>query len=96
MDRGCCGLWIEQCGVLGSRICMMMVRSVTEEGDDAIADVAKHAVEFLLGVEPVVLAQSSIVVADVLEDLLVEAAAHWGDDEDAGGDTCDDVGGLDH
>ena len=54
-----------------------------EEGDDAIADIAEHIVKLLLGVEAIVLSQSGVVVADVLEDLFVESLAGRRHDEDA-------------
>lgn len=54
-----------------------------EEVDRPVAHIAEHFVELLLGIKSVVLAEGGIVVAEVLEDLLVEAVPERGDNIDA-------------
>lgn len=70
--------------------------SIREEVGDAMTNIGEHLVEFLLGIEPVVLAESGPVVAHVLEDLLVEASPHRWDHVDSGCHSCDDQGNSGH
>jgi hypothetical protein len=50
-----------------------------EEGKYSIAEVGQEIMKLLLGIEPVPLGECCIIVADVLEDLLVEVVADWRD-----------------
>jgi hypothetical protein len=64
--------------------------SIREESSNSITNIGEHFIELFLGVELVVLTESSSVVSDVLEDLIIEASPHWRDDVNTGGDSCDD------
>jgi hypothetical protein len=53
-----------------------------EEGDKPMSKVAQKLMKLLLSIEPVALVECGIVVADVLEDLLVEVVTHGRDQHD--------------
>lgn len=60
-----------------------MIESILgiEEGNDSMSNIAQELVKLLLSIEPVPLVESSIVVAHVLEDLLVEVVPQGRDQE---------------
>lgn len=53
-----------------------------EEGDETVSEVAQKLVKLFLSIEPVALVEGGIVVADMLEDLLVEVVPHGRDEHD--------------
>jgi hypothetical protein len=69
--------------MMEANVCLMvvMIESILsiEEGDQSVANVAQKVVKLFLSVEPVSLAESGIIVSDVLEDLLVEVVAEGRD-----------------
>lgn len=51
-----------------------------------MADIAQELMKLLLSIEPVSLIESSVIVADVLKDLLVEVSPQGRDEDD--GSSC--------
>jgi hypothetical protein len=60
---------------------VLMIESILsiEEGGESMANIAQKLMKLFLSVESVSLAESGIIVSDVLEDLLVEMVAEWRD-----------------
>lgn len=57
-----------------------------EEGDCTVSDVAEELMELFLSIESVALVEGGVVVANMLEELLVEVMTEGRDHEDHASD----------
>ena len=61
--------------------------SISEERDEASANIVEHAIELFLSVKSVPLAESGVIVADVLENFPIESLTNWRHRDNASSDS---------